>query len=96
MRSSEMLKNIMQAIDAEISWCEEHPEHAPTKEYGRGFINGLIQARLLIVKVDEALDDEHWEDTVDYLIKKHLNLFEVLLDYDEKHLGGMKNNGTAI
>jgi hypothetical protein len=42
------LAAVMQALGAEIAWCEAHPDKAFHAEYRKGFVNGLIQARYLI------------------------------------------------
>ena len=42
------VKEIMQILDNEIEWCNENPDKAFHKEYRKGFINGLIQAKYII------------------------------------------------
>jgi len=51
-----MLKDVMKILDSEIMWCEKHPEKAFTKEYRKGFINGLIQAKYLIAQINKLED----------------------------------------
>ena len=48
------LKDIMQILDDEIRWCDDHPDKAFHKEYRKGFINGLIQAKYLIGMFSEV------------------------------------------
>lgn len=52
------LEDIMEILNAEIKWCNEHPDKAFHTEYRKGFINGLIQSKYLInefAEVEELL-----------------------------------------
>ena len=51
-------KNIIKLIDSEIKWCEENPTKAFSKEYRKGFINGLIQAKYLIDNLQRAINED--------------------------------------
>lgn len=42
------LDDQIKLLDAEIKWCIEHPDDAFHKEYRKGFVNGLIQAKYLL------------------------------------------------
>lgn len=56
---------IIGAIDADILWHEQNPEEAPSAEYRKGFINGLIQAKYIIGEVKRMAsdsDDEYEQD----------------------------------
>lgn len=49
------LNDFRKAIESEIKWCEEHPEKAFSSEYRKGFINGLIQAKYILVGLEGAM-----------------------------------------
>ena len=51
------LRDIIQVIDEELKWCLKHPDKAFHKEYRKGFMNGLIQAKYLIGSLEEILED---------------------------------------
>ena len=42
-------RDIIQVINKELNWCIENPDEAFPAEYRKGFANGLIQAKYLIV-----------------------------------------------
>lgn len=50
----DMYNVFLAVIEAEILWCNQNPDKAFTAEYRKGFINGLVQARLLITKAKGA------------------------------------------
>ena len=52
-RMKNQIKDIMQILDKEIIWCEKHPDNTFHKEYRKGFINGLIQAKYLISELSK-------------------------------------------
>ncbi len=45
------IKIIMQMLDKEILWCEKNPYKNLSKEYQKGFINGLIQSKHIITQI---------------------------------------------
>ena len=51
-------KDLINLINYEILWCEKHPDKTIHKEYQKGFIKGLIQAKYLIVKTRSFQDIE--------------------------------------
>ena len=50
-------KKVIEILNKEIKWCNEHPDKAFHKEYRKGFINGLIQAKYLIVEFNKSLKE---------------------------------------
>ena len=51
-------RDIIQIIDKELNWCIENPDEAFHTEYRKGFVNGLIQAKYLIVELKELRASE--------------------------------------
>ena len=41
-----VVKQVVKAIEGEIKWCKEQPEEvSPSKDFRRGFVEGLRQAK---------------------------------------------------
>lgn len=62
---SQTASAFMDMIGREILWCNEHPDKAFTAEYRKGFVNGLIQARLLIKQVCDEIEKGEYETEED-------------------------------
>ena len=52
------VNDIMQMLNKEIKWCNGNPDKAFHREYRKGFINGLIQAKYLISELENEIGDE--------------------------------------
>jgi hypothetical protein len=50
-----LVLSFMALIEREVIWCEENPDSAFSDEYRKGFINGLVQSRLLVSEADRLL-----------------------------------------
>jgi len=45
------IETLIQAINQEILWCIDNPDRTYHKEYRKGFINGLVQAKYIITEI---------------------------------------------
>ena len=52
------LKDVIEILNTEINWCIDNPDKAFHKDYRKGFTNGLIQAKYLIVEFQEKIKKE--------------------------------------
>ena len=59
--------DLAQLIDQEIRWCIDNPDKALHKEYQKGFINGLIQAKYLLGQLCAIKDNKFkaWFTAID-------------------------------
>lgn len=56
---TDLTDQYIQAIDKDARWHLENPDRALSKEYQKGFVNGLIQAKYLIGEVRRAVRSGH-------------------------------------
>lgn len=49
------IKDIEQVLKKEVEWCERNSDKGFSKEYNKGFINGIIHAFQLIVALNKKL-----------------------------------------
>ena len=45
---------VLQVLDKEIAWCQEHPDAIISEDYQAGFRKGVEQAKYLIHKLTET------------------------------------------
>jgi len=55
------IEDIIKILDKELKWCFDNPDKTFHKEYRKGFTNGLIQAKYLMVELELKIKKEHWE-----------------------------------
>lgn len=50
--------DIIKMLDAEIRWCFDNPDEKLSKDYRKGFTNGLVQAKYLMNELASQPDVE--------------------------------------